>query len=74
MRITTPQDAIVVSKPEGTHVTYYLFPEYEVHYNEQIPGSTQVWHRHEKIWESLFIIEGALTAQWKEAVKLKSIL
>ena len=66
MKITRPQDAIIVDKPEGTHVTYYLFPEYEVHYNEQIPGSIQTWHHHEKIWESLYIVEGELTAQWRE--------
>lgn len=66
MKITSKKDALSVSKPEGTHVSYYLFPEYEVHFNEQVPHSTQTWHHHEKIWESLYIIEGELTAQWKE--------
>lgn len=66
MKIVHKQDAINVSKPEGTNVVYYLFKEYEIHYNEQIPQSTQVWHHHEKIWETLYIIEGELTAQWCE--------
>ena len=66
MKITTKEKALSVSKPEGTNVTYYLFPEYEIHLNEQIPHSTQTWHHHEKVWETLFIIEGELTAQWKE--------
>lgn len=50
----------------GIDVDYYLFDEYELHYNEQAPNSTQVWHHHEKIWETIFIIEGELVAKWKE--------
>lgn len=66
MKIYRRQDVFSVSKPEGTNVTYYLFNEYEVHYNEQLPNSVQTWHHHEKIWETLYIIEGQLTARWKE--------
>ncbi len=66
MKIISKVDALNVSKPEGTNVTYYLFDEYEVHYNEQVPHSTQTWHHHERIWESLFIIEGECTVKWKE--------
>ena len=66
MKIITPQDAIYVEKPEGTKVTYFLFSEYELHYNEQIPGSTQLWHHHEQIWETIYVIDGELTAEWKE--------
>ncbi len=65
MKIYHPKDALNVSKPEGTKVTYFLYPEYEVHYNEQMPETTQTWHHHEKIWESIYIIEGELTAKWK---------
>jgi len=66
MKIIHAKDALNVSKPEGTNITYYLLNEYEVHYNEQVPNSTQVWHHHEKIWETLYIIEGELIAKWKE--------
>lgn len=66
MKIITQTDAKYVAKPEGTRVTYFLFDEYEVHYNEQIAGSTQLWHHHEKIWETIYMIEGELTAQWRE--------
>ncbi|MDP3988028.1 MAG: cupin domain-containing protein [Candidatus Levybacteria bacterium] len=66
MRIIKKEDALSVSKPEVTNVAYYLFDEYELHYNEQLPNSSQVWHHHEKIWETLFIIEGELTAKWRE--------
>ena len=71
MKITTKKDAVFVSKPEGTNVTYYLLPEYEVHINEQVPHSTQTWHHHEKIWETIYIIEGELTAQWKANGEIK---
>jgi uncharacterized cupin superfamily protein len=66
MKIIHPKDALHVSKPEGTNVTYFLFPEYEIHANEQVPNSTQTWHHHEKIWETLYIIEGELVARWRE--------
>lgn len=66
MKIIRAKDAVQVSKPEGTNVTNFLRPEYEVHYNEQIPHSTQTWHHHEIVWESIYIIEGELVAKWKE--------
>jgi uncharacterized cupin superfamily protein len=70
MKIILKQNALHVDKPEGTSVDYYLRKEYEVHFNEQVPGSTQTWHHHEQILETLFIIEGKLTAKWKENGKI----
>lgn len=64
MKITSKQNALHAIKP-GINVDYYLFDEYEVHHNEQAPHSTQVWHHHEKIWETLFIIKGELIAKWR---------
>lgn len=72
MKIIHSKNALNVSKPEGTNVTYYLFNEYEIHYNEQVPDSIQTWHHHEKIWETLYIIEGELVAKWKENGEEKS--
>lgn len=72
MRIVSKKDVLHVEKPEGTIVDYYLFDEYEIHYNEQIPKSTQTWHHHEKIWETLFILEGELTVRWRENGEEKS--
>ena len=63
MKIIHKKDAILIDKPEGTSVAYYLRKEYELHFNKQVPGSTQAWHHHEHIFESLFIIEGELTAE-----------
>lgn len=72
MIITTKQQASHVEKPEGTKVDYYLFDEYEVHNNKQAPHTTQTWHHHEILWESLLVIEGELTAQWREGDTDKS--
>ncbi len=66
MKIVPKDQALHVSKPEGTKVDYFLFDEYEVHYNEQVQGSIQTWHHHQTIWETLYIIEGELTAKWKD--------
>ena len=71
MKITHKKNALHVFKPEGLNTFYYLFKEYEVHYNEQRPKTTQVWHHHEHIHESIFIIEGQLTAEWKIGKNLK---
>ena len=69
MKIIHKTDAQHVDKPEGTKVDYYLRDEYEVHYNEQAPQSTQTWHHHDHVLETLFIIEGELTAKWRETDK-----
>lgn len=70
MKIIRKNDALHVDKPEGTKVDYYLRKEYEVHFNKQVPGSTQTWHHHEQILETLFIIKGELTAKWEENGKV----
>jgi len=74
MKIYHKEDVLNVSKPEGLNVTYYLFNEYEIHYDEQKPHSAQVWHHHEKIWETIYIIEGKLLAKWKENEEEKSAI
>jgi uncharacterized RmlC-like cupin family protein len=65
MKIITKSDALHVDKPEGTSVDYYLFDEYEIHNNILLPHSIQVWHHHEKVWETIFVLSGELIVQWK---------
>ena len=72
MKIIKKSDANHIDKPEGTSVDYYLQDEYEVHYNEQAPKTTQTWHHHEQIGEVIFMLEGELTAKWKEQDKVLS--
>jgi uncharacterized cupin superfamily protein len=72
MKITKAQDVPHVQKPEGTDVYYYLFNDYEIHYNDQAPHTTQTWHHHDQIWETLYIIDGELNAQWREGDEERS--
>lgn len=67
MKITTKQNAIHVDKEEGSSVDYYIFSEYEIHYNEIKPGTVQLWHHHPTISETLYIIEGEIEAHWLNA-------
>src|SRR5258708_29484565 len=71
MKIVNQSQAVHVDKEEGTSVDYYMFPEYEIHYNEVKPGVTQLWHHHPTISESLFIIEGELEAHWEDQNHIK---
>jgi uncharacterized cupin superfamily protein len=66
MKIITKKDAATIFKPEGLEVNYYLFDGYEVITNVQEPGTTQVWHHHDIVWETMYMIEGELTAEWIE--------
>lgn len=66
MKITCKAEVNHVSKPQSVEVDYYLFDDYEVHYNEQLPHTTQDWHHHNIIWETLYIIDGELTAYWRD--------
>lgn len=66
MKIISKKAAIHVDKEEGTSVDYFLFTEYEIHYNEVKPGVIQLWHHHPKIWETIFMIEGELEAHWQD--------
>ena len=66
MKIIHKIQALHIDKPEGSAVDYFLFPEYEVHYNELKPGTIQQWHHHQQINETLFIIEGELELWWLE--------
>jgi quercetin dioxygenase-like cupin family protein len=72
MKITKAQDVPHIQKPEGTSVSYYLFKDYEIHYNDQAPRTTQTWHHHDQIWETLYVIDGELNAQWREGDEEKS--
>ncbi len=66
MEIIKRNQGISVIKQEGTEVIYYIFPEYEFHYNEVPPHTTQHWHHHNIIEEVIYLISGELEAYWLE--------
>lgn len=45
----TLNDAIFASKPNGTDVYYYIFPEHEIHYNVIKAHAKQEWHYHSAV-------------------------
>jgi len=71
MKIIKREESLSAEKPEGINVRYYLRDEYEIHYNEQAAGSTQTWHHHDKILETLYIIKGELIAKWRIGDKIE---
>ncbi|MFA5926215.1 MAG: cupin domain-containing protein [Parcubacteria group bacterium] len=66
MEIVSQDKAKFFDNPEGRKAWIFGFPEYEFQYDEQQPGAVLKWHHHEKIWETIYIIEGELAARWKE--------
>lgn len=68
-RIMRKADALFRDKGNGTSVHYYLFSEYEVHANTIQPNTTQEWHHHAVIIETLVITTGELEARWIDESK-----
>lgn len=66
MKIISRHNAAHVEKEEGSSVDYYMFPEYEIHYNEIKPGTVQHWHHHQQITESIYVIDGEIEAHWQD--------
>lgn len=71
MKIITREKAKFFDSPEGRKAWIFSFPEYEFQYDEQRPKTILKWHHHEKIWETIYIIEGELVARWKEGEEIK---
>lgn len=71
MNIVSQEKARFFDDPEGRRAWIYGFPEYEFQYDKQKPHAILKWHHHEKIWETIYIIEGELVALWKENGEMK---
>ncbi|PIU78475.1 MAG: hypothetical protein COZ28_00995 [Candidatus Moranbacteria bacterium CG_4_10_14_3_um_filter_44_15] len=66
MNIILQDKARFFDDPEGRRAWIYGFSEYEFQYDEQQSRTVLKWHHHEKIWETIYIIEGELITRWKE--------
>lgn len=60
------KNVISVKKRNGTDVLYYLFPDFEIHYNIIKPNSYQDWHAHRKVEEVILVLEGTILIEWKD--------
>jgi len=70
--IVQESDAITVTKDDGTKVSYYIFPEFEVHANTIVAGTVQNWHFHKAIEEVIFVTSGQIEILWLDENKQKA--
>lgn len=66
LRITRLSEGFFRDKGDGTSVRYYVFPEYEIHYNEVLPGTVQEWHHHDVIDEVIYVSRGQIEVRWRD--------
>lgn len=64
--ITSHDAAISVTKPSGTQVAYYLYPEFEIHANTLPAATVQDWHQHVQLDETIIVTSGELTVEYLE--------
>jgi quercetin dioxygenase-like cupin family protein len=74
MKIIEKAEAASRISPEGNVIHYYMFADYEVIHTEQPPHTEQVWHHHDTIWETLYVVEGELVVQWRDNSEEKTQL
>lgn len=65
INIIRQAQSIHVQKDNKTLVDYFLFDEYEIHYNIIPPNCVQEWHYHAKIEEAILVTKGTLEVYWK---------
>lgn len=70
--IVSGSEAITVTKGDGTEVSYYIFPEFEVHANTIFTGAVQNWHFHKNIEEIIFVTSGQIDVLWLDGGKQKT--
>lgn len=67
------EDTISVIKNHGTAVNYYLFHEYEIHFNKMPPHTIQDWHCHQHIEEVIMVTKGNLNCLYLENQKIRTV-
>lgn len=72
LEILTLDNAISVDKDNKTHVDYFIFDEFEIHFNMIPPNSVQEWHYHQNIEETICVISGQMECSWLENHKINT--
>ena len=70
LEIIEKTDAISVEKDNGTLVDYFLFEEFELHYNTIPINCVQDWHSHHAIEEIIVVEQGEIVVEWIENGKI----
>lgn len=71
--IVYKEKALHIKKDNQTEVDYYLFSEYEIHYNKIPPHSKQEWHYHQKIEETILVVKGQMKCLWYEDQQVHTV-
>lgn len=71
--IVYKEKALHIKKDNQTEVDYYLFSEYEIHYNKIPPHSKQEWHYHQKIEETILVVKGQMKCSWYEDQQVHTV-
>ncbi len=66
LEIYNLKNSIFKQKENMTKVNYFIFDEYEIHFNTIPPKTSQEWHMHQEIEEALFVISGTILIRWKD--------
>jgi quercetin dioxygenase-like cupin family protein len=62
--IVNKEQALTVTKENGTEVAYFLFDKFEVHTNVIPAQCIQDWHAHQIIEEIVVLTKGTLLLEW----------
>ena len=60
------ENSLYNQKENLTKVNYFIFDEYEIHFNIIPSKTSQEWHMHREIEEALFVISGEILVRWKD--------
>lgn len=60
------ENSLYNQKENLTKVNYFVFEEYEIHFNIIPSKTSQEWHMHREIEEALFVISGEILIRWKD--------
>lgn len=66
LEIHNLEDSLYNQKENLTKVNYFIFDEYEIHFNIIPSKTSQEWHMHREIEEALFVISGEILVRWKD--------
>jgi mannose-6-phosphate isomerase-like protein (cupin superfamily) len=66
LEIHNLENSLYNQKENLTKVNYFIFDEYEIHFNIIPSKTSQEWHMHREIEEALFVISGEILVRWKD--------
>jgi uncharacterized RmlC-like cupin family protein len=66
LEIHNLENSLYNQKESLTKVNYFIFDEYEIHFNIIPSKASQEWHMHREIEEALFVISGEILVRWKD--------